>query len=85
MTNNTVENKVTKGTQMQPVLDAALSYLKLGYSVIPICRPIDKDTCNYHRKCEYPGKRPALKSWTEYQHRLPTEEEVRKWFKNKEL
>ena len=82
MTNNTVENKVTKGTQMQPVLDAALSYLKLGYSVIPICRPIDKDTCNYHRKCEYPGKRPALKSWTEYQHRLPTEEEVRKWFKN---
>ena len=48
------------------VLDFAKMYLGLGLSVIPI---------------EYKGKRPLVK-WKEYQKRLPTEEEITKWFNN---
>lgn len=47
-------------------LDHALKYLAQGWSVIPI----------------KPGtKLPALASWLEYQKRLPTEEEVNRWWK----
>jgi len=44
--------------------DAALIYLKRGYSVIP-CLPNDK--------------KPAVK-WQDYQHRHPTTEEIDKWW-----
>ncbi len=47
-------------------LDHALKYLSQGWSVIPI----------------KPGsKLPALASWLEFQKRLPTEEEVKRWWK----
>jgi len=49
---------------MSEVLNYALEYLKLGLSVIPL-QPREK--------------RPLIK-WKQYQQRLPTEDEVRKWF-----
>lgn len=45
-------------------LDAALSYLAHGWAVIPVRER---------------GKRPLV-AWEEFQRRLPTEDEVRRWF-----
>jgi KaiC/GvpD/RAD55 family RecA-like ATPase len=42
-------------------------YLKLGWSVIPI---------------KYKSKEPAIKSWKEYQTRLPTTDELNSWFED---
>lgn len=50
-------------------LDAALSYLDRGFSVLPV---------NRH-------KAPAVRRWGQYQTRLPTEAEVRQWFKRTDL
>ncbi len=50
---------------MSACLDAALHYLGLGLSVIPV---------------EPRGKTPLV-PWTEFQRRLPTEEEVREWWR----
>lgn len=47
-----------------PMLKAALEYLERGWSVIPVVPQ---------------GKRPAI-PWTAYQNRLPTEDEVRRWW-----
>jgi hypothetical protein len=47
-------------------LEAALEYLAAGWAVMP-CRPRDKA--------------PLLDTWVEFQTRLPTEEEVRAWWK----
>lgn len=46
-------------------LDAALEYLRLGFSVIPL-RP--------------KAKEPALGSWREYQGRRAAEDEIRRWW-----
>lgn len=51
---------------MSVLLQAALRYLGNGWSVIPL---------------QPKGKKPAI-PWTEYQERLPTEEEVRQWWKD---
>ena len=60
---------MTQGTQPvpsgNPILDAALEYLEMGFSVIPVQRA---------------NKKPYIQ-WEEYQHRLPTPEEVQKWWK----
>lgn len=50
-----------------PVRDAALRYLRLGFSVIPI---IAMD------------KHPALDSWAPFQKERPTEDQVRGWYSN---
>jgi len=47
------------------LLVAALEYLRMGYSVIPV------------RAAKKGG---ALMKWAEFQRRRPTEDEVRKWF-----
>lgn len=47
------------------LLNWAKKYLSLGYSVIPIA---------------FKDKKPVLSSWTEYQKRLPTQEEILQWF-----
>jgi len=47
-------------------LKAALFYLKMGLSVIPVI----------------PGQKKPLISWQEFQERRATEEEVKEWFKN---
>ncbi|MDA8335037.1 MAG: bifunctional DNA primase/polymerase [Peptococcaceae bacterium] len=66
------------------MLEVALTYLRLGWSVIPACR-LDSDSpsgCSapWHagRKDHTPGKAP-LPSWSEYQRRIPTEAEWRPW------
>ena len=46
------------------VKDAAIEYVEQGLSVIPIQRGTKKPCC----------------PWSEYQHRVPTEEEVESWF-----
>lgn len=62
-------------------LEAALHYLSLGWSVLPLCPP---DHCGvgkkHSRECKNPGKVPVV-SWKEYQQRLPREQEVRDWWK----
>ncbi len=50
-----------------PTLDMALDLLSEGISIIPI---------------QPRSKKPALKTWKEYQTRLPTEAEAREWFSN---
>ena len=47
------------------LLSTALNWTSKGFSVIPI---------------QYRDKHPALKQWSMYQERQPTESEVRKWF-----
>lgn len=47
------------------MLEQALAYAALGYSVIP-CRP--------------GTKRPAIETWMEYQVRHATEDEIRQWW-----
>jgi len=42
-------------------------YVKWGWSILPV---------------KYGEKRPAVPSWTEYQKRHPTKEELREWFKD---
>lgn len=49
-----------------PLLEAALGYRRRGWSLIPL-KPHDK--------------RPALDSWEAYQRHLPTEEEVKAWWR----
>ena len=53
------------------MLDEALAYLRRGRSIIPIHLSQKGD------KCE---KKPLI-NWIEYQKRLPTEDEVREWWR----
>jgi len=59
---------VEEKEQTLETLKLALTYLHNGLSVFPL---------------RYGDKRPAIKSWKEYQVRRPTEEEVDKWFSKK--
>ncbi len=47
------------------LLEAALTYLRLGFSIIPLKQ----------------DKKPLLPSWKEFQSRFATEDEVNTWFK----
>lgn len=53
-----------KSTKENPILNAALEYLKEGLSVVKII----------------PGQKRVHGPWSEYQKRLPTETELREWF-----
>jgi P4 family phage/plasmid primase-like protien len=50
-----------------PIFDAALDYINQGYSFVRVT----------------PGDKKVQGYWKEYQERLPTETEVRAWFKRK--
>jgi hypothetical protein len=52
------------GTETNNLLETALKYLRLGWSVIPLGR----------------NKKPLLPEWTTYQRRVATEKEVRQWW-----
>jgi len=58
------------------IQETALDYLKRGFSVIPLHGSDEPHGAPVDER----GKRPALKSWKEYQTRKPTEAEVEKWF-----
>lgn len=63
-------------------LAAALGYrAEFGWSIIPCCTPQvhGSGQCVQHGWCEAPGKR-ALIAWGQYQHELPTEEELGVWW-----
>ena len=60
----------------------ALRYLRAGFSVVPahaISNTATGECTCGDSSCESPGKHPRVK-WSEYQGRLPTEAEVRKWW-----
>jgi len=63
-------------------LQAALEYLARGWSVLAICPPDHAKVGTHHEKhCKNPGKAPWGK-WKEFQERLPTEDELRRKFRD---
>jgi hypothetical protein len=67
-------------------LAAALDYLARGWSALAVCPPDHVGVGRTHgRDCKSPGKAP-WGPWGEFQRRLPTEEELRrKWRDNPQL
>lgn len=62
------------------MLNDALRYLKIGWSVIPTCWPVAGACgCGRNHQGNDIGKAPLIQ-WAEYQKRLPTVEEVTKWW-----
>jgi AAA domain/Bifunctional DNA primase/polymerase, N-terminal/Primase C terminal 1 (PriCT-1) len=62
-------------------LMAALDYLRRGWSVLALCPPDHVGVGREHvSSCGSPGKAPWY-PWKEYQQRLPTEAEVREWWR----
>jgi hypothetical protein len=63
-------------------LEAALRYLALGWSVIPLCPPDHVGVGKEHgRNCKSKGKAPLV-PWAAFQKRYATEDEVREWWKH---
>lgn len=64
---------------MQSNKDFAHYYLSRGLAVLPACSPSvpghNPETCGKSL-----GKHPLLKSWSEYQKRKPTSEEIENWW-----
>jgi hypothetical protein len=71
------------------VLESALRYADLGWSVLPLCPPNHLGVGRVHAKtCSHPGKRPHLPdrdepardTWKEFQARRATAAEIRRWW-----
>lgn len=61
------------------MIEHAMRYLELGYSVIPLCPPDCAELTTLAHKdhpCSSPGKRPLI-HWHTYTQRLPTKQELR--------
>jgi hypothetical protein len=62
---------------------AVWGLLHHGLRPIPNWWPLPDGRCACGKAgCDSPGKHPRLKSWKPYEHRAPTEDEVRAWLKN---
>jgi hypothetical protein len=78
----------TETAQSSSMLDLALGYLSEEWPVFPVCSPIPgRDICREGHvrdgkpvACKHPGKTPLVR-WAELQDRLPTEQEVRSWWR----
>jgi AAA domain/Bifunctional DNA primase/polymerase, N-terminal len=63
--------------EQNPMLEAALGYLRQGWSVVPLCPPDHAHMAGVHLdQCRRPGKTP-FRRWKIYQERLPREGEIR--------
>jgi hypothetical protein len=65
------------------LLEQALGYLRLGLPVFPVCGTTSHSHLAADGKpqiCSDPGK-VALVKWKAYQDRLPTEDELRRWWR----
>lgn len=61
---------------------AAIDYLARGWSAIPLCPWDHVGVGKEHgRRCKSKGKAPLV-SWTTYQERLPTRDEIDVWWKH---
>ncbi len=60
-------------------LSAALEYLKMGISVLPLCDPDHVYIKDHRKDCDTPGKAPLV-LWKQYQETLPSERDVRHWW-----
>jgi hypothetical protein len=69
-----------KKDEPNSVLEAALRYLAVAWSVIPVHGVVDGHCTCGRVKCTNIGKHPALGSWKEYQERLATKAEILRWF-----
>ncbi len=72
---------------MPGILDAALAYHALGWSVLPLCPPNHLGVGKGHRGCTSPGKRPFFPDreansgeWKQYQTTPATVEQIRHWW-----
>jgi hypothetical protein len=62
-------------------LDEALRRLGMGWSALALCPPDHVGVGRVHGKtCKSPGKRP-WHPWKEFEERLPTEDEIRDWWR----
>lgn len=70
-------------TKTPAALEAALDYLRRGWTPIPCCPPgCDAERVPWHWKdepCKKPGKIPLLK-WTKWQKRRPQESDLKSWW-----
>lgn len=72
--------KTSEKPRDPPCLVAALEYLRLGWSALPLCEPTHEVGPEQHRKtCKRAGKAPLV-PWGPYQDRLPSEKELRLWW-----
>lgn len=60
------------------MLNEAIMYRKMGWSVIPACWPVE-GKCGCGMNHSDAGKQPIVK-WKDYQTRLPTLEEITEWW-----
>lgn len=60
------------------MLNDAIQYRKLGWSVIPACWPVG-GKCGCGRNHSDAGKQPLV-SWKDYQNRLPSLDEIIQWW-----
>ena len=61
-------------------LDAALEYLEMGYSPVPVCHPTHHVVSEDHiETCDNPGKRPLV-NWREFQNTPAPAAVLRKWW-----
>lgn len=66
-------------TNNNPILEAALHYAELGFSVIPLCKPIDAKHCIQHGECQSSGK-AALIKWAKHQKERASQEQIKEWW-----
>lgn len=65
---------------LNTLLEHALQYARMGWSVVPGHQVLrGRCTCKKGKECDSPGKHPRI-AWTEFQERKATEEEIRQWW-----
>jgi hypothetical protein len=62
-------------------LEAALTYLRVGWCVIPLCAADHVGVGREHgRRCKNPGKCPLISGWTSFTA-PPTADQIRGWWR----